>query len=108
MLLIATIENCPSSTSTLLLPESSDTVNLTIDNVIFASMYGKSCSGQKLNLQFPETTLKWEKTVQTVTVTAADTHGSASCSLSVLIAGKPYMRDFCNFIQILPPHICKM
>lgn len=86
-LVSATIENCPISTKSFLLPSNSDTVNVTLDDVISTATYGKSCSGQKLNIDFRDTSLKYQPNVQTVTILASDKHGTATCTVSIHLIG---------------------
>lgn len=86
-LVSATIENCPTTAKSFLLPSNSDTVNVTLDDVISTATYGKSCSGQKLNIDFSDTSLKYRPNVQTVTVSASDKHGTATCTISIHIIG---------------------
>lgn len=88
---LATIENCPTSEKSLRLPSNSDTVNVTLDDVIFATTYGKSCSGQKLKLDFTDNSIKYRPYLQTVTVSASDKHGTATCKISVNVIGKVTM-----------------
>lgn len=88
---LATIENCPTSEKSLRLPSNSETVNVTLDDVIFATTYGKSCSGQKLKLDFTDTSIKYRPYLQMVTVSASDKHGTATCKISVNVIGKMTM-----------------
>jgi hypothetical protein len=83
----ATIENCPTSAKSFLLPSDRDEVSVSLYDLITESTYGKSCSGQKLDLQFTTTSLRWKSSLQPVAITAADKHGTATCTVSVHIIG---------------------
>ncbi|XP_061188817.1 uncharacterized protein LOC133196991 [Saccostrea echinata] len=78
-----TIENCPTSTVRMLLPADNDTVDIFLHNIVPESTYGKSCSGQKLDLKLTTTSIKWKRNVQPVVITATDKHGTATCSVNV-------------------------
>ncbi|XP_056023174.1 sushi, nidogen and EGF-like domain-containing protein 1 isoform X2 [Ostrea edulis] len=60
------------------------------ENITFSSfdhlpgIYGQSCDGERLTVNFPETELTWSREIHTITMTANDNRGhSTSCVLSV-------------------------
>lgn len=71
---------------------------MTLDDVISTATYGKSCSGQKLNIDFRDTSLKYRPNVQTVTILASDKHGTATCTVSIHLIGN--YDAFCYTFQI--------
>ncbi|XP_062586429.1 uncharacterized protein LOC134248028 [Saccostrea cucullata] len=85
-----TIENCPlpSSIVRLLLTADRDTVDIFLHTIVSESTYGKSCSGQKLDLKLTTKSLKWKGNIQPVDITATDKHGTATCSVNVHVIDK--------------------
>ncbi|XP_056023169.1 uncharacterized protein LOC130046342 isoform X2 [Ostrea edulis] len=85
-------EKCTESPNIINCPDGVQELNFTklTENITFSSfdhlpgIYGQSCDGERLAVNFPETELTWSREIQTITLTANDNRGhSTSCVLSV-------------------------
>lgn len=66
-------------------------VNVILDDIIFVIIYGKSCFGQKLKLDFIDILIKYWLYFQMVIVFVLDKYGIVICKIFVNVIGKMIM-----------------